>query len=314
MFLWGGKSNRVGSFLKDLNLVFANVDGIPIFMKPSSLVQYSTVLLFPTLFVLGVFFCIPLLLMLGVSISTRGLYGGIEWTLTFENYLRLADPLYWNIYGRSLLLAGTTTAVCLLVGFPLAYVTARSPQKVQTIILLLVMIPFWTNFLVRTYAWIFLLRTEGLFNSLLIHLGVSDVPLDLLYTNGAVFIGLVYGYLPFMILPLYVAIERISPSLEEVALDLYADSWSVFWHVIIPLAKPGIITGCILVFIPSVGAFITPHLLGGGQSMMLGTLIQHEFLVVRDWPFGSAISFLLMSLVLVVGIPLFKGQKIVGES
>ena len=252
--------------------------------------------------------------MLGVSIATRGLYGGIEWTLTFENYLRLADPLYWNIYGRSLLLAGATAVVSLLAGFPLAYVIARSSKKVQTILLLLVMIPFWTNFLVRTYAWIFLLRTEGLLNSLLIHLGLIDVPFDLLYNNSAVFIGLVYGYMPFMILPLYVAIERISPSLEEAALDLYANSWSVFWHVIMPLAKPGIVVGFVLVFIPSVGAFITPHLLGGGQSMMLGTLIQHEFLVVRDWPFGSAISFLLMSLVLLVGIPLFRGKKIFGES
>jgi len=287
---------------------------IPTVMMSSFFVRNPTVLLFPTLFVLGVFFCIPLLLMLGVSIATRGLYGGIEWSLTFENYLRLADPLYWHIYGRSLLLAGSTTAVCLLVGFPFAYVIARSSQKVQTILLLLVMIPFWTNFLVRTYAWIFLLRTEGVFNSILMYLGVSDVPFDLLYNNSAVFIGLVYGYLPFMILPLYIAIERINPSLEEAALDLYASSWSVFWHVIMPLAKPGIITGCILVFIPSVGAFITPHLLGGGQSMMLGTLIQHEFLVVRDWPFGSAISFILMALVLLVGIPLFNGKKIVGES
>ena len=312
--MWGGKSNRGGSFLKNLNQVLTESDENPTFMMPSSFVRDSTVLLFPTLFVLGVFFCIPLLLMLGVSIATRGLYGGIEWTLTVENYLRLADPLYWNIYGRSLLLAGATSVVCLFVGFPLAYVIARSPQKVQNVLLLLVMIPFWTNFLVRTYAWIFLLRTEGLFNSLLMYLGVPDVPLDLLYTNSAVFIGLVYGYLPFMILPLYVAIERISPSLEEAALDLYASSWSVFWYVIMPLAKPGIITGCILVFIPSVGAFITPHLLGGGKSMMLGTLIQHEFLVVRDWPFGSAISFLLLLLVLLVGIPLFKGQKIVGES
>ena len=161
----------------------------------------NLLLLVSLLFFLGVFFCIPLLLMLGVSIATRGLYGGIEWTLTFENYLRLADPLYWNIYGRSLLLAGATAVVSLLAGFPLAYVIARSSKKVQTILLLLVMIPFWTNFLVRTYAWIFLLRTEGLFNSLLIHLGVSHVPFDILYTNSAVFIGLVYGYLPFMILP-----------------------------------------------------------------------------------------------------------------
>jgi len=250
--------------------------------------------------------------MFGVSLASRGLYGGIEWTLNFENYLRLADPLYWNIYGRSLFLAGATTVVCLAVGFPLAYVMARSSPRMQNVLLLLVMIPFWTNFLVRIYAWIFLLRTEGFFNSVLMHLRILDAPLDLLYTNGAVFIGLVYGYLPFMILPLYVAIERISPSLEEAALDLYASGLSVFWHVVIPLARPGIVAGCILVFIPSVGAFITPHLLGGGQSMMLGTLIQHEFLVVRDWPFGSAISFVLMLLVVVVGIPMFTRRKFWG--
>ena len=281
-------------------------------MMNSSLARHPSFLLLPTLLLLGVFFCIPVLLMFGVSLASRGLYGGIEWTLNFENYLRLADPLYWNIYGRSLFLAGATTVVCLAVGFPLAYVMARSSPRMQNTLLLLVMIPFWTNFLVRTYAWIFLLRTEGFFNSVLMHLRILDAPLDLLYTNGAVFIGLVYGYLPFMILPLYVAIERISPSLEEAALDLYASGWSVFWHVVIPLARPGIVAGCILVFIPSVGAFITPHLLGGGQSMMLGTLIQHEFLVVRDWPFGSAISFVLMLLVVVVGIPMFTRRKFWG--
>jgi len=278
----------------------------------SSFARHPSFLLLPTLILLGVFFCIPVLLMFGVSLASRGLYGGIEWTLNFENYLRLADPLYWNIYGRSLFLAGATTVVCLAVGFPLAYVMARSSPRMQNTLLLLVMIPFWTNFLVRTYAWIFLLRTEGFFNSVLMHLRILDAPLDLLYTNGAVFIGLVYGYLPFMILPLYVAIERISPSLEEAALDLYASGLSVFWHVVIPLARPGIVAGCILVFIPSVGAFITPHLLGGGQSMMLGTLIQHEFLVVRDWPFGSAISFVLMLLVVVVGIPMFTRRKFWG--
>jgi len=281
-------------------------------MMNSSLARHPSFLLLPTLLLLGVFFCIPVLLMFGVSLASRGLYGGIEWTLNFENYLRLADPLYWNIYGRSLFLAGATTVVCLAVGFPLAYVMARSSPRMQNVLLLLVMIPFWTNFLVRIYAWIFLLRTEGFFNSVLMHLRILDAPLDLLYTNGAVFIGLVYGYLPFMILPLYVAIERISPSLEEAALDLYASGLSVFWHVVIPLARPGIVAGCILVFIPSVGAFITPHLLGGGQSMMLGTLIQHEFLVVRDWPFGSAISFVLMLLVVVVGIPMFTRRKFWG--
>ena len=272
-----------------------------------------TLLALPTVLVLGVFFGLPLLLMFGVSFASRGFYGGIVWSLSIENYLRLVDPLYWNIYLRSLFLAGSTTFVCLLVGFPLAYVMARATPRVQTVLLMLVMIPFWTNFLVRTYAWMFLLRTEGLINSVFMSFGLLDAPLEMLYTNGAVFIGLVYGYLPFMILPLYVAIERISPSLEEAALDLYANGWSVFLRVILPLARPGVVAGCILVFIPSVGAFITPHLLGGGRSMMLGTLIQHEFLVVRDWPFGSAIAFLLMALVLIVGIPLFKRRRLWGD-
>ena len=160
------------------------------------------------------------------------------------------------------------------------------------------MIPFWTNFLVRTYAWMFILRTEGLMNTVLMNLGLVASPVEILYTDGAILIGLVYGYLPFMVLPLYAALARLDYSLVEAAWDLYASAWNVFWRVILPLTKPGVIAGCILVFIPSLGAFITPDLLGGARTMMLGNLIQHEYLVVRDWPFGSAISFVLMALVL----------------
>ncbi|MCH8041949.1 MAG: ABC transporter permease [Nitrospinae bacterium] len=257
---------------------------------------------------MGMFFFVPLLVMLGVSLASRGTYGGVEWTWTLTNYLRLADPLYWNIYLRSVLLAGVTTGVCLVLGFPLAYVMARASPRIQNLLLFLAMIPFWTNFLVRTYAWMFILRTKGVMNTGLMSLGLIDQPIEILYTDSAVLLGLVYGYLPFMVLPLYVAIERIAPSLEEAAQDLYAGGWAVFWRVIFPLSKPGIVAGCVLVFIPSLGAFITPHLLGGGRSMMLGTLIQHEFLVIRDWPFGSALSFLLMVLLLSLMVSFFKRQ------
>ena len=244
--------------------------------------------------------------MVGVSFASRGLYGGVEWIFTFRNYGQLADPLYWGIYGRSFILAFLTTMACLVLGFPLAYVMARSSVRMQNLLMLLVLIPFWTNFLVRTYAWMVILRSEGVLKTVLGVLGLQEVSLEILYTNWAVLLGLVYGYLPFMVVPLYLAIERIPVSLEEAARDLNAPPWSVFWRVVAPLAKPGIVAGCLLVFIPSIGAFITPYLLGGGQSMMIGTLVQHEFLVVRDWPFGSTISLVLMLVVFLASVPLFR--------
>lgn len=208
--------------------------------------------------------------------------------------------------------AGATTCLCLILGFPLAYFIARASVRWQPLLLLLVMIPFWTNFLVRTYAWIFILRAEGLMNTVLLNLGLIGQSIEILYSNWAVLLGLVYGYLPFMVLPLYVALERVDPSLEEAARDLYASSWSVAWRIVFPLTKPGVIAGCILVFVPSIGAFITPHLLGGGQTMMLGTLIQHEFLVVRDWPFGAAISFVLIGMVVLAFLALLKRKGFSG--
>jgi len=249
---------------------------------------------------LGLFFLVPLLLVLAVSLASRGMYGGIAWIASWENYQRLLDPLVGTIFLRSILFAGLTTLVCAAVGFPLAYCMARVSRKWQLILLTLVMIPFWTNFLVRTYAWVLIFRADGILNTLLIKLGLQEEPLPLLFTDVSVFVGLVYGYLPFMVLPLVVAIERISPQLEEAAYDLYASMGAMFRHVLLPLSKPGFIAGGVLVFIPSLGAFITPYLLGGGQKMMLGTLIQQEFLVSRDWPFGSALSFGLMGTVLLL--------------
>ncbi len=251
-------------------------------------------------FFLLLFFFLPLLVVLGVSLASRGLYGGVEWIATLDNYRRLADPLMGIIFFRSLIFASLATIVCAVIGFPLAYMVARASPRWQLLLLTLVMIPFWTNFLVRTYAWILLLRADGLVNAFLIWFGIQSEPLSLLFTDFAVALGLIYGYLPFMVLPLIVAIERISPHLEEAAYDLYASVGAMFRHVVLPLSKPGFVAGGVLVFIPSLGAFITPYLLGGGQKMMIGTLIQQEFLVSRDWPFGSALSFALMGTALIL--------------
>jgi len=251
------------------------------------------------------FLFIPLIVVGVISFATRGTYGGVIWQFNLENYRDLWHVVYARIFGQSLVLAFLTTAICLVMGFPLAYYIARLSPRWQAVWLMLIMIPFWTNFLVRTYAWMFILRTEGLLNTLLLGLGVITTPLDLLYTDKAVLIGLVYGYLPFMVLPLYATLERLDPALVEAAKDLYANQWSVFRRVIVPLAKPGIIAGCLLVFIPSLGAFITPDLLGGARNMMVGNLIQHEYLVARDWPLGSAISLILLIVVIAAVIAYF---------
>ena len=251
-------------------------------------------LLGPGLLWMGLLFFVPLCLVVVISFAGRGTYGGIVWSFSLANYLDLLHPLYARILGQSILLAAVTTLLCLTMGFPLAYYIARAAPRRQGVLLLLIMIPFWTNFLVRTYAWMFILRTEGLLNTLLLKLGVIAAPIELLYSNTAVVIGLVYGYLPFMVLPLYVALERVDRTLVEAAWDLYATRWAMLWRIIVPLARPGIMAGCLLVCIPSLGAFLTPDLLGGARSMMIGNLIQHEFLVARDWPLGAAISCLLM--------------------
>jgi spermidine/putrescine transport system permease protein len=257
-------------------------------------------LLGPGLLWMGLLFFVPLCLVVVISFANRGTYGGIIWSFSLTNYLDLLHPIYARILGQSILLAAGTTLLCLVMGFPLAYYIARATPRRQGIWLLLVMIPFWTNFLVRTYAWMFILRTEGLLNTLLLKVGLIATPIELLYSNTAVVIGLVYGYLPFMVLPLYAALERVDRTLIEAAWDLYATRWAVFWRIIFPLARPGVMAGCLLVFIPSLGAFLTPDLLGGARSMMIGNLIQHEFLVARDWPLGAAISCVLM--LLVVGL------------
>jgi spermidine/putrescine transport system permease protein len=257
------------------------------------------VLLLPATIFLLIFFVLPLAIVLVYSFLSRGTYGGVNWTFTLENYLRLADSIYWTVLLRSCWLAFLTTVACLLVGYPIAFFIATRPQPWRNVLLILVIIPFWTNFLVRTYAWMVLLRTEGVINVALQGLHIIKEPLELLFTPFAVGVGLIFGYLPFAILPLYATIERLNFSFVEAAHDLGANDLRTFWRVILPLTRRGIIAGALLVFIPSVGAFITPDILGGAKTLMIGNLIQNQFLKARDWPFGSALSILMMAVVLV---------------
>ncbi|MFY0543639.1 ABC transporter permease [Brevibacillus sp. H7] len=247
---------------------------------------------------MGLFFLLPLLLVLGVSFFTRSSFGGIDVPLTLENYIRFVDPLYIKILWVSCVLAFATTVLCLVFGYPFAYIIARSPARYRNILLLLIIVPFWTNSLIRTYAWIVLLRTEGVINTLLLQIGLIDKPLSLLYNETAVLIGLVYTMLPFMVLPLYASIEKLDRSLLEAAADLGAKPRQVFWKVTLPLTAPGIMAGSLLVFIPSLGLFFIPDLMGGSKTVLVGNLIKNQFLTARDWPFGSASSIILMVLTL----------------
>lgn len=264
------------------------------------------ILIAPSLFWLVVFFAAPLLIVFVYSFLSRGPYGQIEWKFNLNNYVRFFDPLYLRIFARSFAIAGTTTVLSFVVGYPMAYWMATRPPKWRNTLLLLVMIPFWTNFLVRTYAWILILRDTGLINQALLGLGLIHEPLRLFGTDFAVIVGLVYGWFPDMVLPCYAAIERLDFSLVEAANDLYANEARAFVRVVFPLTLPGIIAGSILVFVPSLGAYITPDLLGGARSVMIGNVIQNQFLTVRDYPFGAAFSFVLMAMMLVATLLYFR--------
>lgn len=252
--------------------------------------------LLPTWLAMALLFAAPLVIVLAYSLLTRGVYGGVEHPWTAESYRRLIDPLYLVILLRSFVMGLVATALCLVFAFPAALFISRAPRH-KNLYLQLVMLPFWTSFLVRTYAWLFLLRDTGLINTVLQSLGIIHEPLQMLYTNGAVLLGLVYGYLPFMVLPIYATLERLDPSLTEAAADLGARPLRTVFSVIVPLSKPGIIAGSVLVFIPCLGAYLTPDLLGGGRTVLVGNLVQNQFTTARDWPFGAAVSMLLMVLV-----------------
>ncbi len=257
------------------------------------------IFLLPAALWLVVFFLLPLAIVLAYSLLRHDIGGGIIWQFTLENYQRLSSGLYLGILWRSLWLGFLSTAACLLIGYPLAFFIVKQPKRWRNALLLVLVIPFWTNFLVRTYAWIVLLRREGVINTLLASLQIIDKPLDLLFTPLAVAIGLIYGYLPFMVLPIYSTLERFDFTLVEAARDLGANDLKAFWRVLFPLTLRGIIAGCLLVFIPSVAAFITPDILGGAKTIMVGNLIQNQFLKSLNWPFGSALSVILIGIILV---------------
>lgn len=244
-------------------------------------------------------FLIPTLLVAVYSLLTRGAYGGVAGPFSAESYVRIFDVLYGAIILRSVFIAGVATLCCLVLAFPIAWFLSRAPRH-RTLLLNLVMLPFWTSFLIRTYAWMFLLRDTGLINTTLLALHLIRQPLPLLFNDGAVILGLVYGYLPFMVLPLYAAMEKLDPSLIESAADLGATPSVAVWKIVMPLSRPGAVAGCLLVFIPCLGAYLTPDLMGGGKTVMLGNLIQNQFTTARDWPFGAAISLLMLALVFFV--------------
>jgi spermidine/putrescine transport system permease protein len=253
----------------------------------------------PAAVVLVVLYGLPLGIIGLYSLAERGRYTGVEASFTLENYRRLADSLYLAVLGRSFLIAAGATLVCLALAFPLAWFIARSGRR-RNVWLALLVLPFWTSVLICLYSWMFLLRDTGLANSLLLRLGWISQPVPLLYNYGAVLFGLVYNYLPFMVLPIYASLERLDPHLIEAAADLGARPWQTFLRVLAPLAAPGVRAGAVLVFIPCLGDYLTPDLLGGGRTILIGNLIQNQFTSARDYPFGSAVSLVLMSVVLLL--------------
>ena len=265
-------------------------------------------LLAPVTIWLGLFFLVPLLLILAYSFGTSGIYGGITLGFNPGNYLKVFDPLYLEIIGRTFFIAALNTLLCLALGYPLAYFIVFKGRRWRNALVLLVMVPFWTSLLIRAYAWVVILGGNGIANRTLQFLGITDEPLTLIFTPEAVLMGMVYSYLPFMILPLYAALEKFDTRLKEAAQDLGASRWHTFWRVTFPLSLPGVIAGSILVFIPSAGEFVIPDLLGGSRTMMTGNLIQNQFLQARDWAFGSALSVLLA--VLLLGAIMFYVRRV----
>ena len=280
----------------------------------------SGLLVAPAALFLIVFMLVPVGLMLYVSTLERGAFGGVNWgshtTIAYEKLLferDLAGQIAFNgdyiaIILRSFRLAAITTVITLALGIPTALYMASLPPRRAALMLFLVTVPFWTNLLVRNFAWILILRNGGPLDSALGATGVVTPPLDLLYTPLATGIGLTYSFLPFMVLPIYVAIERIDRRLIEAAFDLGADRWRVLSRVVLPLAAPGITAGAILVFVPCLGAYVSPELLGGGKSLMIGNLIQAQFGASRNWPFGAALALVLV-LVLLVSLALLASVK-----
>ena len=275
-------------------------------LRCTSMKRPSRLLLAPSMLWLLLLIVAPLVIVMVMSLATRGPYGKTIYDFTPANFLRAFDPLYLRAYWRTIWIAATTTALCAVVSYPVAYYLAlRAPERWKRTLLVLTVIPFWTSFLIRTYAWILLLRSEGVINSALMSTGLIGAPLKLLYSDFAVLVGQLYGELPFMILPIYVALDRLDVRLLEASQDLGANRFWTFLKVTLPLSRPGLLAGIVLVFIPSLGAFITPDLLGGAKSVMIGNLIQNQFAQLNQ-PFGSALSLILTAAVLLLLAIAFK--------
>jgi spermidine/putrescine transport system permease protein len=261
----------------------------------------SWLLMAPGLIWLGLLMVVPCLLIFVLIFFERGIYGGIDWSAaTLENITRAFDPLYLSIFFDSALIAGIATALALVIGYPAAYAISMASPERQTSLLFLAMLPFWTNYLIRTYAWMVLLNPAGLINSLLMSTGIVMEPLPLLYTKPAVVLGLVYAYTPFVILAIYSALQRLDPSYAEASRDLGANAATTFLRITLPLTAPGVAAGAVFVFVLSIGNFVTPDLLGGGKFQMVGNLIYDQFLSARDWPFGATLSALLIAIMMVL--------------
>ena len=274
-------------------------------------VKRNRLLTMPAILVVGIFGVVPLLIILVYSFLKAAPYGGVQWQFSTDAYLNFLFqndifddtlqfvPDYLIIYLRSVVFALATTVICLAFGFPTAYYMATRPPEQRNWWVLLVTIPFWSNLLVRTIAIMFIIRDEGLINDVLIWLHIIEKPIGMLYTNFAIMLGLLYSFLPFMVLPLYSSLEKLDFRLVEAGYDLYATRRQVLWRVIIPLSMPGIVAGSLLVFIPALGAYVTPLILGGGTHLMIGDLIAQQFGSGRNWPLGSAQALILMAVVLV---------------
>jgi spermidine/putrescine transport system permease protein len=260
------------------------------------------------------FVLVPNVMVAVVSLLSRDESSFVSLPFSLESYLRLSDPLYLMVFIKSLNMALVTTLVCLLAGYPFAYILARLPGRFRRVLVLLVILPFWTNSLIRTYAVALILRTNGPLNWFLVDLaGLRDTPLDLLYTGTAVVAGSVYVFLPFMILPLYAVLERMDPAYVEAGRDLGAGWLDVFFRITVPLSMPGILAGCLLVFLPALGLFYIPDVLGGARDLFIGNFIKNQFLDARDWPFGAAGSVVLTGLMGVLLLIYYRGMRRLGE-
>ena len=260
---------------------------------------------------LAVMVVAPHLLVLATSFMTADIQHLAVWPLSLDGYAKVFQPIYFDVFLHSLWLSAVATALCLLIGYPFAFILARQKPVWRNVLLVLMMLPFWTNSLIRTYAIKIILGKKGLVNTLLVGTGIVDEPLSLLYTEFAVIFGLVYILLPFMVLPLMASFEQLSKEYVEAARDLQANAWQRFWHIYLPLTSPGIVAGCLIVFLPAMGMFYVADLLGGSTNLLLGNVIKNQFLVVRDWPFGSAFSVTLIVMMALMLVVYYQANRLV---